>query len=140
MLPALFAALAALSVDGTKPEACLYLDDCRDGSVALVDRLGPSLPFRLHLARGGRDAAPNAGAARRAALAMGLSVLAGREGLLFTTDADSTPQPDWIAAGRRGLSQAEVVAGRIQRVNAASDPQQSRIVELQERVSDSCVR
>lgn len=134
ILPALFAALAALRVDGAKPEACLYLDDCRDGSVALVDRLGPTLPFRLHVAQGGRDAAPNAGAARRAALAMGLSVLAGREGLLFTTDADSTPQPEWIAAGRRGLSQAEVVAGRIQRVDAASDPQQSRIEHYYDRL------
>ena len=70
MLPGLLAAIAALFADRDGLDVCLFLDDCRDGSADLLDALAPALPFRLTVARGGRDAAPNAGAARRAALAL----------------------------------------------------------------------
>jgi hypothetical protein len=39
-------------------DVCLFLDDCRDGSADLLDALAPALPFRLTVARGGRDAVP----------------------------------------------------------------------------------
>jgi len=134
MLPGLLSAIAALSIDRNRLSLCLYLDDCRDGSGALLERLGATLPFRLVVARGGDRGAPNAGAARRAALAMGLDLLAGGEGALFTTDADSQPGRDWVAAGLRALGKAEVAAGRIVRRDAAADPQQCRIEAYYDRL------
>jgi hypothetical protein len=134
MLPGLLSAIAALSIDRNRLSLCLYLDDCRDGSGALLERLGAALPFRLVVARGGDRGAPNAGAARRAALAMGLDLLAGCEGALFTTDADSQPGRDWVAAGLRALGKAEVAAGRIVRRDAAADPQQCRIEAYYDRL------
>ncbi len=100
LLPRLLSAIAKQSVDGNGLHLCLYLDDCRDGSMAMLDGMRAALPFGLTLSQGPMDTEPNAGAARRAALAMGLERLAGGEGLLFTTDADSMPHRDWIAAGR----------------------------------------
>lgn len=134
MLPGLLAAIAALFADRDGLDVCLFLDDCRDGSADLLDALAPALPFRLTVARGGRDAAPNAGAARRAALAMGLERLAGGEGLLFTTDADSQPRRDWLMAGSKALREAEVVAGRITRAHASDAPQQCRIEHYYDRL------
>ncbi|MEJ8630706.1 glycosyltransferase [Sphingomonas sp. I4] len=134
MLPGLLSAIAALSVERDRLSLCLYLDDCRDGSGALLDRLASSLNFRLIVARGGDRGTPNAGAARRAALAMGLDLLAGGEGALFTTDADSQPGRDWIAAGISALARAEVAAGRIVRRDAAADPQQCRIEAYYDRL------
>lgn len=133
MLPGLLAAIAELSFDREPPDLCLYLDGCRDGSAALLDAIAPTLPFRLTFAQGG-DGVPNAGAARRAALAMGLAVLAGRDGLLFTTDADSQPRRDWLSAGCKALYEAEVVAGRITRSHAADAPQQARIERYYDRL------
>lgn len=134
MLPGLFAAIGQLSIDRDALHVCLYLDDCADGSVELLSQIGSTLPFRLTVAHGGRGGEPNAGAARRAALAMGLELLAGREGLLLTTDADSRPHRDWIVAGRRGLREAEVVAGRIIRIHGAADTQQCRIEHYYDRL------
>lgn len=134
MLPGLLAALAALAVDRSALDVCLYLDDCRDGSAALLARLAPTLPFRLTVAQGGAGAAPNAGAARRAAMALGLQRLGGAEGLIFTTDADSKPRRDWIGAGRNALREAEVVAGRIVRSHAAADPRASRVEYYYDRL------
>jgi hypothetical protein len=133
MLPGLLAAIAGLGFDRAPPVVCLYLDDARDGSAELLDALAPTLPFRLIVARGG-GGIPNAGAARRAALAMGLATLSGREGLLFTTDADSQPHRDWLSAGRRALGKAEVVAGRITRSHPADAPQQCRIERYYDRL------
>ncbi|WP_322966210.1 glycosyltransferase [Sphingomonas fuzhouensis] len=134
MLPALLQALAGLTAGTTGLELCVYLDDCQDGSAALLDQAAVTLPFPVTIAHGGGDAEPNAGAARRAAMAMGLERLAGREGVLFTTDADTLPHPDWVAAGCRALAKAEIVAGRIVRVDAEADPDQSRIERYYDRL------
>ncbi|MFN3675648.1 MAG: glycosyltransferase [Sphingomonas pseudosanguinis] len=134
MLPGLLAAIAGQSVPLTTLRVCIYLDDCRDGSADLLDRIGPDLPFRLSVARGPGASAPNAGAARRAALALGLALLDGGEGMVFTTDADSRPHRDWIAAGRKALAVADMVAGRILRIDAAADPLQGRIEAYYDRL------
>lgn len=134
LLPRLLSAIAKQSVDGNGLHLCLYLDDCRDGSMAMLDGMRAALPFGLTLSQGPMDTEPNAGAARRAALAMGLERLAGGEGLLFTTDADSMPHRDWIAAGRWALQEADVVAGRILRLDAARDPRQCRIERYYDRL------
>ena len=134
VLPALLDALAALDRIRPPLTACVYLDACTDGSEAMVRRACDHMPFALTVATGGGRAASNAGLARRAALAMGLDHLAGAEGLLFTTDADSRPRRDWIAAGCAALAQADVVAGRIVRRDGAVDGAQSRIERYYDRL------
>jgi hypothetical protein len=58
---------------------------------------------------------------------MGVDRLAGRDGLLLTTDADSRPARDWVARVAQALAAADVVAGKIVRHHAAADPGQSRV-------------
>ena len=133
-LPALLDALAALAWDQPAPTVCLYLDACTDGSEAVVRSAAAAMPFALRIAVGTDRHPSNAGVARAAAMAMGLDHLAGAEGLLFTTDADSRPRRDWIAAGRAALAQADVAAGRIARRNGAADAAQSRIERYYDRL------
>ncbi|WP_256210603.1 glycosyltransferase family 2 protein [Sphingomonas sp. OV641] len=133
-LPTLIAALCDLAVPPMELDVCIYLDRCNDGSAALLADKAAKLPFRLVVEHGGASVEANAGAARRAAFAMGLGMLGGREGLIFTTDADSAPERDWIAAGQRALAQADVVAGRIMRVDAMRDTEQSRLEHYYDRL------
>lgn len=137
-LPGLLKALAEarFTPDGA-PEGltvCIYLDGCTDGSAAVLDSLAADLPGRLVVESGRAGKAPNAGAARRAAVAMALRELNDGDGLIFITDADSAPRSDWIMAGRRALAVADMVAGRIVRVDAARDPGQSRIEYYYDRL------
>lgn len=121
LLPALLDALAAQrGVGEIAPTLCFLLDDCRDGSAAILAAFarGSALPVRV--ARGAFAGRPNAGRARRAAMALGEAALAGHaRAALLTTDADSVPAPDWVAACCRSLAGCDVVVGRIVR---ASDP------------------
>lgn len=134
LLPALLSAIGDLSGDRDLLHVCLYLDDCRDDSAALLQRIGSTLPFRLTVTLGSATEGPNAGAARAAAVAMGLAVLGSGEGLIFTTDADSLPRRDWLLAGGRALAEADVVAGRIVRSGAVDDPQATRIEQFYDRL------
>ncbi len=134
MLPQLMQAMADLTVDRQLLDVCIYLDDCSDGSAAWLEPIVPTLPYRLTVAQGGTDGVPNAGAARGAAVAMGLSLLGGEDGLVFTTDADSRPHSDWIMMGCKALAEADVVAGRIVRTRATGDPQASRIERYYDRL------
>ncbi|MGT2515907.1 glycosyltransferase [Sphingomonas panni] len=134
LLPALLTAVGDLSGDRHLLHVCLYLDDCRDDSAALLQRIGPTVPFRLTVAQGSATDGPNAGAARAAAVAMGLAILDGGEGLIFTTDADSLPRRNWLLAGCRALAEADVVAGRIVRTDAVGDPQVTRIEQFYDRL------
>lgn len=134
LLPALLSAIGDLSGDRDLLHVCLYLDDCRDDSAALLQRIGSTVPFRLAVTHGSATEGPNAGAARAAAVAIGLAVLGSGEGLIFTTDADSLPRPDWLLAGGRALAEADVVAGRIVRSGAVDDPQATRIEQFYDRL------
>lgn len=134
LLPVLLNAIGDLSADRGRLHLCLYLDDCRDGSAALLEQFRSTLPCRLTVAHGSAKGGPNAGAARAAAVAMGLALLDGGEGLIFTTDADSLPRRDWLLAGCRALAEADVVAGRIVRTDAAGDPQATRIEAFYDRL------
>jgi len=133
-LPGLIDALAGLTVDGRAPVVCVYLDACVDGSEAVVRAASARLPFAVDVAVETGDHPSNAGLARRAAMAMGIARLAGREGLLFATDADSAPRADWIRAGRAALAEADVAAGRIVRRDAAIDGLQSRVERYYDRL------
>jgi glycosyltransferase involved in cell wall biosynthesis len=54
----------------------------------------------------------HAGSARRRAMDVGAR-LAGRDGILITTDADTRPSPDWIAENVAALERLTIVGGRI---------------------------
>jgi hypothetical protein len=133
-LPVLLDALSALAGTAARLTVCLYLDGCDDGSKAMLERAATAFPMPLIIAAEQTCGDANAGAARRAAMAMGLALLAEGDGLLFTTDADSRPRPDWIEAGTAALAAADAVAGRIVRVDGAADPGQSRIERYYDRL------
>lgn len=130
-LPALLAALARL--DGrARLDLCFYLDGCSDRSESVLR--AATGRHRLHIVAGPRAADANAGRARRAAMAIGLALPHAADALLFTTDADSLPAPDWIAAGAAALRHADVVAGLIVRQHGAADRGQSRIEAYYDRL------
>ncbi len=133
-LPGLLRALAMLETDDAVPDVCIYLDGCEDGSAALLQRAASEMPFRLITEIGEAHEEANAGAARRAVVAMGLARLGERDGHVFITDADTCPRRDWIVAGRAALAQADIAAGRIVRRQADADPVQSRIERYYDRL------
>jgi hypothetical protein len=111
LLPGLLAALAGQR--GIDPDAvgiAFLLDGCTDGSEALVR--GWQAPFAVTVRSGPADR-PCAGRARRAVMEEAVRTGAA---LLLCTDADSAPEPGWIAAAVRALALADVVAGRIRRI------------------------
>lgn len=126
-LPRLFDALDRLDGFGAGAvHLCLLLDGCTDASGTLAAAYRDRSRFAVHC----REVAPspaNAGRARRRAMAMGLSALDRRDGLLLTTDADSQPAPDWLAAMTAALGHADIVAGRIVRRAAATHAVQDRL-------------
>ncbi|WP_179641080.1 glycosyltransferase [Sphingomonas guangdongensis] len=129
LLPRFLRALAKQR-DAGPVTLAVFFDDCDDGSEALVASF--KLPFAVvtDCARmGGR---PNAGRARRRAMALAMEAVPG--GALLTTDADSAPAPDWIAAFRRGLAQADVVAGRILTDAGQDSPTQGRLGRYYDRL------
>jgi hypothetical protein len=123
-LPRLLTALA--DQRGAPPfTLCIFFDNCDDGSVQLVESWTARLPYAVVTDCGHGSGSPNAGLARRRALALALEQ--GSTGLLLTTDADSVPAPDWIATNLAALARADIVAGRIVRTNDAEPHAQDRI-------------
>ncbi len=114
-------------IDWNRFVLCLFFDGCTDGSEEIVDAIAERLPFSVFTASCHERREPNAGRARRRAMALGCAQLAEAEtGLLLSTDADSAPAPDWVQTARRALTLADVVAGRIQRAGAR-DATQDRL-------------
>lgn len=96
----------------------VLLNNCTDASFAVAREAcaGLKAPVRLYdvtMAPG----ACHAGGARRAAMELAAAWLDEgdrSDGLLLTTDADSCPQSDWLAANRRAIAQGvDCVAGAI---------------------------
>jgi len=69
----------------------------------------------------------NAGRARHRAMTMGLDALAGDDGILLTTDADSMPMPSWLEAMVAALDHADVVIGKVIRTGRHPHALQDRI-------------
>ncbi len=134
LLPQLVRSLGVLRIAPHTLTVCLYLDGCTDASQAVLQRSVADFPFGLVVRSGARSPCPNAGSARRAAMAIGLEILGDRDGLLFSTDADSCPHADWIDAGVAALQVADVVTGRILRISAAADPVQTRVETYYDRL------
>lgn len=108
--------LGALSAQRGVPDfvLCALFDGCTDDSVAIVRGYAARAPFAIVTACA-EASAPNAGRARRRAMALGLERLSGDDAVILSTDADSVPDPDWLSATIAALEVADVVAGRIVR-------------------------
>jgi hypothetical protein len=77
----------------------------------------------------------NAGHARHLAMTLGAD-MAGREGVLLTTDADAVVPPDWISRNLAGLRQgAELVCGR-----AVIGPQDLALIPAHLQTDDALER
>ena len=94
-------------------EVLLLLNNCRDDTEGVVRRLAPTLPLRVHVVcRAFPPDQATAGHARREAMQCAERI-AGPDGILLTTDADSRVAPDWIANNLAALrGGADLVAGR----------------------------
>jgi GT2 family glycosyltransferase len=107
--------LRALALqDGTTRHAILaFLNNCDDGTAAIVEQVRPSLPCALHIIQ--HEFTPsqaNAGHARRAAMDHA-AALAGAGGVILTTDADGRVGPDWISNNLAAIEAgADAVCGR----------------------------
>ena len=111
-LPGLFASLAQQRRRGFV--VAMAFDGCEDDSerIAIDGAAGHALDIRhVQLPR---QAAADAGRARRSALELGRRIV-GAQGILLTTDADTRPASDWIGASDRALGNADLVCGRIER-------------------------
>jgi hypothetical protein len=91
----------------------LCLNNCCDQSAEVVRAIGDDLPFRVYpIEVLLPDGCAGAGHARRIAMECAAD-LAGRDGVLLTTDADARVGPDWTAANLAALAAgADSVAGR----------------------------
>ncbi len=129
--------LDAISVQRPDVELvlCIVFDGCSDDSERIVAERASSYPFAIatHGLAAGRE--PNAGRARREALALGERSTARRPRVaLLSTDADSVPAPDWVAAALNALTSADVVAGRIVRDRGFQDHAQDRLEAYYDRL------
>uniref|UniRef100_UPI0015766823 glycosyltransferase n=1 Tax=Sphingomonas bacterium TaxID=1895847 RepID=UPI0015766823 len=129
LLPRLLGALdTQRGIDGSRVTVAFLLDGCTDQSEALVR--GWRTPFAV-VAHAVPRGEPNAGRARR--VAMKLAQASGAA-LLVTTDADSVPAPDWLAAIVRALADADLVAGRIIRAGSPHDAAQDAVERYYDRL------
>lgn len=100
----------------------LLLNNCVDATEQIARSI--ELPFHLDLrAISLASADANAGTARRLAMDHAAR-LAGPNGVMMTTDADSVVPADWVTLNMRALScNADVVCGR-----AVIDPQDATVI------------
>lgn len=134
-LPALIDALAALELPAVDLAVFFLLDSCTDASERILRDRAATFAHRMAIGLDAPSADANAGRARRSAMALGLDhARSGSNGILLSTDADSQPRPDWVRAAVYGLGLADVVAGRIVRTAAESDPAQGRVERYFDRI------
>lgn len=110
----------------------LLFDGGDDGGPELAAQRASSLPFDLWVSVIERLGMPNAGLARARACRDALAH--DPDAILLTTDADSAPAADWIAASLRALTAAEIAAGRIEPDRNAPSPRQERLAAYLDRL------
>jgi hypothetical protein len=93
-------------------EVVTLLNNCTDDTAAIAHGLASQLPYELHVRECWLDPiAVNAGVARRMATQCALS-LAGENGIILTTDADSKVAINWVAANIAAIDAgSDAVAG-----------------------------
>jgi glycosyltransferase involved in cell wall biosynthesis len=109
------ASLRAVASGSIAPDAVVLLaNNCTDETCAIAAALAPELPYALHVRHHlFPPAMANAGNARRMAMQCAAE-LAGPNGLLLTTDADTNVTPEWVQRNVAALMQgAELVCGRV---------------------------
>lgn len=88
----------------------LLLNNCSDATLDVVRALAPTMPFDVHVyAVDLEKPYANAAWARRLAMNAALRLL-DRDGVLFTTDADSRPDAGWMEASLEALNHCADVA------------------------------
>ena len=109
------ACLRALASGPVAPDAVVLLaNNCTDDTCAVAAGLAPALPYALHVRHHlFPHLLANAGNARRTAMRWAAD-LAGPDGLLLTTDADTNVTPEWVQRNVAAMEQgAELVCGRV---------------------------
>lgn len=94
----------------------LFLNNCTDGTEALVSALVPTLSIPVRVLNEDFSGA-HAGWARRRAMDAAAAWLgdAGNAGIILSTDADSRVPPNWVARNRAAIrAGADAVAGRVE--------------------------
>lgn len=134
-LPDLLAAFQGQTVPADAFVLCLLFDGDRDGGMDYVRSRAPTLAYEMVTQRLARQPQANAGRARRAAMALGSRTLAdASQSLLLSTDADTVPDADWVAANARVLQAVDVVAGHIARPDATRFEIHRRLERYWERL------
>lgn len=103
----------------------LFLNNCTDGTAAIVADLRPRMSIPLRVVEVAFDGA-NAGWARRAAMDAAAAWIEANAaaGTILSTDADTRVPPDWVARNLAALEAgADAVAGRI-----ALDPDEAALL------------
>jgi glycosyltransferase involved in cell wall biosynthesis len=139
--------LAALAMQTRKPDAVLLLpNNCTDDTAAVAAAMSSSLPYRVHIhCREFPPPSANAGTARRTAMQLAAE-LAGCDGILLTTDADTVVADDWTERNLQAISAgADLVCGRAALDAAeallipshlhADDALESKLTELLDRIA-----
>jgi Glycosyl transferase family 2 len=119
------ACLCALARQTRHADAVLVLaNNCSDGTSAVAQALSVRVPYPLHIrVHTFSEVTANAGNARRLAMTYAAE-LAGHDGILLTTDADTIVGPDWIERNLLTLAAgADLVCGRV-----AVDPTEAALI------------
>jgi glycosyltransferase involved in cell wall biosynthesis len=113
-IAACLASLARQDFDGCL-DVVAFLNNCTDGTPAIVRRLAPNLPFRLHVLERRLDPSEaNAGIARKLAMEAA-GAISSADGVVLTTDADSRVPPEWVSSHVAAIAAgADAVAGMVE--------------------------
>jgi len=103
------------------------LNNCTDETSSIVGEAASRMPFRLHIFEYWlHHLESSAGAARQLAVRHA-EILAGEDGIIFTTDADARVATNWIAANLASIAGgADAVAGM-----AEIDPDDAAAIPIQ---------
>ena len=92
----------------------LFLNNCTDGTEAIVADLVPTLSVPVKVLNEDFSGA-HAGWARRKAMDAAAAWLGGAGGAILSTDADSRVPPNWVARTQAAIAAgADAVAGRVE--------------------------
>jgi glycosyltransferase involved in cell wall biosynthesis len=121
------ACLCALARQTRQADAVLLLaNNCIDRTSAVAQALSVRLPYPLHIRTHAFSAtAASAGNARGLAMTYAAE-LAGHDGILLTTDADTVVAPEWIERNLQALAAgADLVCGRV-----TVDPTEAALIPM----------
>ncbi|MEM7729908.1 MAG: glycosyltransferase family 2 protein [Pseudomonadota bacterium] len=101
--------------DGPAGALVVALDGCTDDSREILEQQRRHFPVDIHVVELPAHPEPHAGRVRRAALEHGARLFPVEPSLLFTTDADTWVDRNWLVATRALMGEVDVVCGDIWR-------------------------